>query len=121
MFFLGKELAREIVHPILQAYQLAIDSDNPVAEFLLEYAIMGLLYGDPQPKIDDAIDPMKVQRIPSLRSRDGETKFTEARNALAHIDDRKKTMREVVEKIAALRDEFRGVVKEHLARRLSAP
>lgn len=104
--------------PLLRAYRTAVEARDASTEFFVHYAILAAIYGDPQQRIDDAIDPGKTRRTPSPVNRDGETSFTRVRNELAHPKARERDLHLVLAEAAALRTEIRNIARMHAARYL---
>jgi len=106
--------------PLLRAYRSALESQDASAEFIILYAILAAIYDDQQ-KIDDQIDPGKKERTPSPYNGKPETPFSRVRNELAHPNNRKRSLHEVVGEAAMLRSRIRELVREHLIKHLRLP
>jgi hypothetical protein len=117
--------------PLLRAFRSALEASDPSAEFMLQYAILGMIHGDAQGNIDSNIDPEgKMVRTPipakapklkntSARKKvDGETPFTRVRNELAHNKDRGTPLNVVAASTAALVSELRALVIDQIKNEL---
>lgn len=123
---LQQELEKSLLMPddvFLCAYRAAVEASDLTAEFILHYAILGLLYGDNQVAIDAAIDPNQTMgRIPWTKPKATkpvmETSVTRVRNELAHFKDRGLSLREAAEHAKELAPEIREIVRVHIERKL---
>ena len=118
---LQEDLVKALSKPdsvYLRAYRAAVEASDPTAEFLLHYAILGLIYCDTQAAIDGAIDPnhmMGRKLSPNSNKKPVmETSITRVRNELAHFKDRGLSLHEAAE----LAPEIREIVRVHIEKNL---